>query len=99
MNTNGTLIPTSTGYLEEIRTSSLICRRELTAGPWTEERINCFCCTCPDGGGPADPCCRNDGWWGTRPCELHNMPGEVDEDGVMPASVQEYRQRVAARLS
>lgn len=39
-----------------------------------EERTDCYCCSCGDGG--HDAACRNHGWAGRRPCELHNMPGE-----------------------
>lgn len=91
------LIPTATGYIEEFWTPGLVRRRELTAGEWSEERTNCFCCSCDPSGGNSDPCCRNHGWWATRPCELHAMPGEADENGVMPASVQEYLQRIEAK--
>jgi hypothetical protein len=38
-----------------------------------EERTDCFCCSCGDGG--MDPACRNHGWAAERPCGLHDMPG------------------------
>jgi hypothetical protein len=91
------LIPTSTGYLETIQTPGLIRRRELTGGDWIEERTNCFCCSCDPGGSNADPCCRNHGWWGLRPCEEHRMPGRPTEDRNMPVSVQEYRYRIEVK--
>jgi len=55
-----------------------------------EERTECFCCSCGDRG--ADAACRNHGFMGTRPCEVHNMPGVAWEDtGEMPESVQAAR--------
>lgn len=56
-----------------------------------EHRETCFCCSCGDFG--SDPACRNHGFAGTRPCELHGTPGTAwdDEPGVMPASVQAAR--------
>lgn len=92
-------IPVSTGYLEEVRTPGLTRRRELAGGPWTEERTNCFCCSCDDDWPPAgDPNCRNHGWWGSRPCETHGMAGQVEpESGEMPASVEEVRSARTAR--
>lgn len=91
------LIPTPTGYIEEVRTPGLVRRRELTAGEWTEERSDCFCCTCAHDGQAADPNCRNHGWWGKRPCEDHSMPGATEpETDVMPASVQVRRRHLEA---
>jgi hypothetical protein len=87
------LTPTSTGYIEEIRAPGLIRRRELTASKWTEERSDCFCCSCDDDSSVADPACRNHGWWGKRPCEAHSMPGAKDDEGVMPISVQAKRSK------
>jgi len=61
-----------------------------------ENRTNCFCCSCPDGGG-FDPACRNHGWAARRPCEVHGMPGEPWGEeveslaGTMPESVQSMR--------
>lgn len=48
----------------------------------------CFCCTCPEGS-ESDVYCRNHGYYGTRPCEEHNMPGLENDEGHMPLSVQE----------
>jgi hypothetical protein len=55
-----------------------------------ELRTDCYCCSCGDDGG-VDPYCRNHGWAGSRPCEVHNMPGVVDDDNEMPESVQKKR--------
>lgn len=58
-----------------------------------EFRTDCFCCSCPayhldhrylD----HDPYCRNHGFAGQRPCDVHGMPGQPGEAGVMPHSVQ-----------
>lgn len=61
-----------------------------------ENRTTCYCCSCGDREG-SDPYCRNHGWAGTRPCEQHGMSGKVDDDGVMPVSVQQKRAKVASR--
>lgn len=60
---------------------------------------DCFCCSCPEYGG-VDPYCRNHGWAGTRPCEIHESPGMADETDKMPVSVQQYlgEQRRGTRL-
>lgn len=63
---------------------------------WTEERDDCFCCSCGDREG-SDHACRNHGYAGKRPCELHGMPGSTweaedgSDSGEMPASVQAAR--------
>jgi hypothetical protein len=65
----------------------VVSRRRVVATNWEEyQRNNCFCCSCEDFS--CDPYCRNHGWYGTRPCEVHGMPGEAGDDGVMPAGVQ-----------
>lgn len=68
------------GYVKE---------RKVTATEWVEvERTDCYCCSCDDGP-TIDPYCRNHGWYGERPCEVHNMPGSKGEDDEdMPESVQ-----------
>lgn len=69
--------------------------RKVTATEWVVvSRDTCYCCSCSDngyGGAINDPYCRNHGWYGERPCELHNMPGASGEDGLMPESVQAAR--------
>lgn len=72
--------------------------RTVTRTKWTEhERTNCYCCSCGEREN-SDPYCRNHGFAGQRPCEVHNLPGQTDEDGVMPASVQKvYRALEASR--
>ena len=53
-----------------------------------EDRTTCFCCSCSNDY-QTDPFCRNHGWAGTRPCELHNMPGApIQDSDEMPDSVQ-----------
>lgn len=59
-----------------------------------EIRDDCYCCSCRSGEG-GDPYCRNHGFAGQRPCDVHQMPGQTDENGVMPASVQTERARLA----
>lgn len=74
--------------------------RNITAGVRREERTDCFCCTCGDDA-LSDAACRNHGYYGKRPCDIHNMPGQVwdQEPGdtsepVMPMPVKEYREAV-----
>ncbi len=63
--------------------------RVVVATVWVETaRDNCFCCSCSCSFDNVDPYCRNHGWYVTRPCEKHNMPGQPGEDGDMPESVQ-----------
>jgi hypothetical protein len=72
----------------EVRTQpGLTQTRVVIAAPWVEKRTDCYCCSCDDEG-LADPYCRNHGWVGERPCDTHGMPGEADDFGVMPVSVQ-----------
>lgn len=80
-------------WTETVWTPEMIMRRAVRAEPFIEERTNCFCCSCGLNEF-SDPFCRNHGFAGERPCEVHNMPGQVDEDGNMPASVQERRQQL-----
>lgn len=42
-------------------------------------RENCYCCTCENDYSGPDPFCRNHGWIGTRPCDIHGMPGDKDD--------------------
>lgn len=65
--------------------------RTLTPSEWIEERDDCYCCTCPRQGSGLDPYCRNHGWDGRRPCDMHSLPGQLDGSGEMPLSVQAYR--------
>lgn len=73
--------------------------RTVIAGPWREERYNCFCCTCEytDAYSMSDAYCRNHGFAGERPCDIHNMPGQPDDDDKMPMPVGEYRKMCDAR--
>jgi hypothetical protein len=63
--------------------------RRYTMVQETVVRDDCFCCSCGEREG-SDASCRNhgNGMAGERPCEVHNMPGAVDDDGEMPESVQ-----------
>lgn len=75
-------------------------RRHVTATSWVEtSRTNCWCCSCEVmdsdlGTVRTDAACRTHGWWGRRPCEEHGMPGEINPEGEMPATVQERRRGV-----
>lgn len=81
--------------------------RTVVSSPWDEERYQCYCCTCDahDAVGIpslADPYCRNHNFgFGSRPCDIHNLPGEVYTDdvggphvGQMPMAVNAYREAV-----
>jgi hypothetical protein len=80
-------------WVEEInRYDGVLRYRKVYAGPWVEgERTDCFCCSCCEH--HSDPFCRNHGWAGRRPCERHGTPGQADDEGFMPDSVQERRAR------
>lgn len=80
--------------------------RQVTATQWVEmERTDCYCCSCDDDdlGNYVDVFCRNHGYAGERPCEVHNLPGTIDPDytpeqTTMHDSVQEvWRKRRAVR--
>lgn len=72
--------------------SGVIHTRRVVADPWSEERTNCFCCSCPDLG-PHDMFCRNHGSIASRPCEKHGMPGAATDEGLMPESVEVQRSK------
>ncbi len=88
-------------WTEYRETPGLVEERTVTATSWSvKERTDCFCCSCDDERPGSDPACRNHGWAAQRPCQTHNLPGQTwgDEagpalDGVMPLSVQEYRNK------
>lgn len=82
--------------------------RKVFAADWVEERTDCYCCTCDANdqisGSLSDAACRNHGFAGRRPCDIHNLPGEpwditmFEDDpraGTMPMAVNEYRKAVA----
>lgn len=70
--------------------SGVVRRRQVKAEAWVnDKRTMCFCCSCGD---HLDIYCRNHGFAGLRPCEVHEMAGEGDQDtGEMPKSVQAHR--------
>lgn len=82
-------------WTETRRTPEGVYTRSVTGQGWDFQRSNCFCCTCfHDDSGylpSSDPACRNHGFDGARPCQEHGMPGEPDNAGHMPASVQAHR--------
>lgn len=85
------LAPTPTGgeyWYEVEETPGLIRRRMVIASSWETTRTDCFCCSCDEDRPGSDPYCRNHGFVAMRPCESHSMPGQEDEDGVLPDSVQ-----------
>lgn len=75
----------SSTWTETVKRPEGIYTRQVKAEPWSFERTNCFCCSCPDYGG--DPYCRNHGFAGTRPCLTHGSNGDADETGKMPEPV------------
>lgn len=81
-------------WVEVEREPGIERRRRVHAGMWMVTRTDCFCCSC--GELHTDPACRNHGFAAKRPCELHNMPGQVwDHSGEMPEPVQAVRIRRA----
>ncbi|MEG2887262.1 MAG: hypothetical protein RR853_09065 [Aurantimicrobium sp.] len=71
---------------------------------WKETaRFACHCCTCDEdyytGQQYNDPYCRNHGYYGERPCDIHNLPGMLgEEDTEMPDSVLTVRKQQATEL-
>jgi hypothetical protein len=79
----------ATQWVERQDCVGYVRERTVTATEWVEvERTDCHCCSCSVDGFAVDPHCRNHGYYGERPCELHNMPGTAGDDGIMPDSVQ-----------
>lgn len=78
-------------WTEQRADGGVIWERLVMATAWREvERTDCYCCTCPEHS--IDPYCRNHGGHhGLRPCERHGMPGQLNDAGEMPLSVQAYR--------
>ncbi|AVR56891.1 hypothetical protein PBI_TRISCUIT_18 [Microbacterium phage Triscuit] len=78
--------------------------RMVWASDWRETaRFACHCCTCDEdywsGHTTNDPYCRNHGFYGTRPCDIHNLPGSMgEEDTKMPDSVLIVRKQQAEAL-
>jgi hypothetical protein len=70
-------------------------KTRILSGEWTEVRTDCYCCSCGEHYSN-DPYCRNHGFAGRRPCDVHNMPGQEDDEGNMPVSVQAHRANVSA---
>lgn len=81
-------------WTEHQRWPGYINSRTVTATPWVEtSRTDCFCCSCGDREG-SDSSCRNHNYgFDRRPCEVHHLPGQADDDGKMPESVQVERAR------
>ena len=81
-----------------------ISERVVWASNWREtERLECFCCTCDEdyysGHVSTDAACRNHGYYGKRPCDIHNLPGYTWEDtDEMPDSVLTVRKKQAEEL-
>lgn len=84
--------------------------RTVYASPWHVEVVQCYCCTCREddyGMLSNDAACRNHGFAGTRPCDIHGTAGsEWDDEMIpnpdnkpnMPMPVQAYRDAIAAGL-
>jgi len=71
-------------WTEVSREPGVVFVRQVQATSWTvEKRTDCFCCSCGDGGHGyqwTDPHCRNHGFSGRRPCELHGTSVVVDSE-------------------
>ncbi|WNO27771.1 hypothetical protein SEA_HUWBERT_19 [Microbacterium phage Huwbert] len=89
---------------ERMVTIEAVFERVVWASDWREtERLTCHCCTCDEdywsGYTTNDPACRNHGFAGTRPCDIHNLPGSTWEDtDEMPDSVLTVRKKQAEAL-
>lgn len=84
-------------YVEVVSEPGVVWKRTVTPSEWTEERTDCYCCSCGERVG-SDPACRNHGFAAKRPCDIHNLPGsEWDPEfmdgleGVMPEPVSKAR--------
>lgn len=91
-------------WTEVSREPGVVLTRQIQATGWTvESRTDCFCCSCHDnvyGYQGTDPHCRNHGFSGRRPCELHDMPVKVDKDHPWTkelASVQAFNLETARK--
>lgn len=89
---------TNGSFVTERRvTTEAYYERVVWVSKWEEKsRYECFCCTCT--GDPyneqIDPACRNHGYGGRRPCDIHNLPGSEWEDtDEMPESVLTIREK------
>lgn len=78
---------------ERMVTIEAVYERVVWASDWREtERLACHCCTCDDDG--MDAACRNHGFYGQRPCDIHNLPGYTWEGtDEMPESVLTIRKK------
>lgn len=92
-------------FVRERRVSiESIHERVVWSSDWRETvRLECFCCTCDDdyytGHQTMDAACRNHGYYGKRPCDIHNLPGYAWEDtNEMPESVMTVRKKQAEAL-
>lgn len=82
--------------VERMITLTGVMERTVILTPWKEiERHTCFCCSCDHTGDytGSDPDCRNHGFDGQRPCEIHGLPGSPGDDGIMPSGVVETRKK------
>ena len=67
-------------FIHTVSVPGLVKTTTYTKVSETEERTDCFCCTCD--GLYQDVYCRNHGFAGKRICDIHNMPGdEFESDG------------------
>lgn len=83
--------------VERLVGTESIMERVVWTSYWQETvRVACFCCTCDPYSGTtsADAACRNHGFYGSRPCDIHNLPGYPWEGtDEMPESVLTIRQK------
>lgn len=87
---NETRHAAGSSWTETFEEPGLSGTRIVAAGDWVLTRTDCFCCSCPESGS-SDPYCRNHGFAGERSCDHHELPGQADEEGRMPESVQAHR--------
>jgi hypothetical protein len=79
---------------ERMVSTEAVHERVVWASDWREtERLACHCCTCGEDGS-MDAACRNHGFYGERPCDIHNLPGYPWEGtNEMPDSVLTVRKQ------
>lgn len=86
----GTDTTTSTEWTEVQPCVGYYRQRKVWASDWDETgRVNCYCCTCTESHDRVntDKHCRNHGFAGRRPCAVHNLPGDPDQDGTVPDAI------------
>ncbi len=77
-------------WTEIVSETGVVRTRQVTAGPWVENRSDCYCCSCVNED-QRDFYCRNHGYMGRRACEIHNMPATVQGLSSVQALIKQYK--------